>query len=140
MNFPSKLKFLDISFNYLTTIDSEILNFSELTTLYIHGNYIYQLDEVKKLADLQNILTLTLHGNPLEQITGYRAYVLGIMFSKYESLKKMDSVVITRKEKEGCFVWNKILNQKKTFPKLDPNKIKKPPKEEDSKNGEKNKL
>ena len=126
MNFPSKLKFLDLSFNYLTTIDSEILNFMELKTLYLHGNYIYQLEEVKKLSEFPNILTLTLHGNPLEQITGYRNYVLGIMFSKNQSLKKMDSVVVTRKEKEGCFVWNQILNQqKKSFPKLDTNKIKK---------------
>jgi hypothetical protein len=139
MNFPSKLKFLDLSFNYLTTIDSEILNFMELKTLYLHGNYIYQLEEVKKLSEFPNILTLTLHGNPLEQITGYRNYVLGIMFSKNQSLKKMDSVVVTRKEKEGCFVWNQILNQqKKSFPKLDTNKIKKPPmKEEDTKSSEK---
>lgn len=139
LNFAPKLKFLDLSFNYLTTIDAEILNFNELKTLYLHGNYIYQLEEVKKLAELPEILSLTLHGNPLEQITGYRNYVLGIMYSKYESLKKMDSVVVTRKEKEGCYVWNQVLNQqKKSFPKLDPNKIKKPPKkEEDTKNSEK---
>mmetsp|Transcript_4990 Transcript_4990/g.5880 ORF Transcript_4990/g.5880 Transcript_4990/m.5880 type:complete len:228 (-) Transcript_4990:154-837(-) len=101
MNFPAKLKFLDLSFNYLTTIDEEILNFPELKTLYLHGNYIYQLEEVKKLSDLSQLLALTLHGNPIEQISGYRQYVLGIIYSKYETLKKLDSVVVTRKEKEG---------------------------------------
>lgn len=48
MNAPAKLKWLDLSFNYLTHIDAQdILQFQELKTLYLHGNYIYQLDEIK---------------------------------------------------------------------------------------------
>jgi Leucine-rich repeat (LRR) protein len=139
MNFPSKLKWLDLSFNYLTKIESEILNFPELKTLYLHGNYIYQLEEARKLGNLGNLLSLTLHGNPIEQIPGYRLYILGIMFNKFITLKKLDSVVITRKEQESCYVWNKHLNGKrKYFPKLEESKVKKPPqKDDDAKNGEK---
>lgn len=139
MNFPAKLKWLDLSFNYLTKIEADILDLPELKTLYLHGNYIYQLEEVRKLGNLENLISLTLHGNPIEQIPGYRMYVLGIMYKKHQNLKKLDSVVITRKEQEAAYVWNEHLYTKKSsFPKLDETKIKKPPqKEEDTKNGEK---
>ena len=47
MNCPNKLKWLDLSFNYLTKIEPDILDFPELKTLYLHGNFIHNLDEVK---------------------------------------------------------------------------------------------
>ena len=43
------LMWLDLSYNFLTTIDDELTNFKELKTLYLHGNYISNLDETKKL-------------------------------------------------------------------------------------------
>lgn len=139
MSVPSKLKWLDLSFNYLTKIEPDVLNFPELKTLYLHGNYIYQLEEVRKLSNLSQLISLTLHGNPIEQIPGYRLYVLGIMYSKHGALKKLDSVVSTRKEQEGAYVWNEHLHKKKkVFPKLEDSKIKKPPqKDDDAKNGDK---
>ena len=55
-------------------------------------------------------------------------------------LNKLDSVVVTRKEQENVYVWDQILNGKKSsLPELDKNKIKKPQKEEDPKNNEKKK-
>jgi len=139
MSAPSKLKWLDLSFNFLDKIQPDVLAFPELKTLYLHGNYIHQLEEAKKLGKLENLISLTLHGNPIEQIPGYRLFVLGIMYSKFGVLKKLDSVVITRKEKESCYVWNHHLNTKRTvFPKLEDSKIKRPPqKEDEAKNNEK---
>jgi len=49
---PSKLEWLDLSYNYLQRIEPEILEFPNLKTLYLHGNYIANLEEVKKLQDL----------------------------------------------------------------------------------------
>lgn len=49
---PENLEWLDISYNYLQTIDRELLEFPNLKTLYLHGNYIANLEEVKKLADI----------------------------------------------------------------------------------------
>ena len=49
MREPERLKWLDLSFNYLEHIEPEILCFPELKTLYLHGNYIFELKDVKKL-------------------------------------------------------------------------------------------
>ncbi len=46
---PSRLEWLDLSYNYLEKIEPEILQFTNLKTLYLHGNYISNLEEVKKL-------------------------------------------------------------------------------------------
>lgn len=40
MYHSKNLLWLDISYNYLTTIDEDLLEFPELKTLYLHGNYI----------------------------------------------------------------------------------------------------
>lgn len=46
---PSRLEWLDLSYNYLEKIEPELLEFPNLKTLYLHGNYISNLEEVKKL-------------------------------------------------------------------------------------------
>ena len=38
---------------------------------------------------------LTLNGNPIEEIKGYRLFVLGFMYAKNETLRKLDSVIIS---------------------------------------------
>ena len=43
------LLWLDLSYNYLTSIEDELLEFPELKTLYLHGNYINNLEHTKKL-------------------------------------------------------------------------------------------
>ena len=82
------------------------------------------------------MITLSLFGNPIEQIKGYRLYVLGVMFKNYETLKKLDSVVITRKEFDGVIVWNEMLfaNQTKKLKKLKPENAKRPPEKVEEEN------
>jgi Leucine-rich repeat (LRR) protein len=63
---PSRLEWLDLSYNYLEKIEPECLEFPNLKTLYLHGNYISNLEQVKKLQDLPYLQTLTLYGNPVE--------------------------------------------------------------------------
>jgi len=118
-----------LSKNYLERIDPEILQFPNLKTLLLHSNYISNLEECWKLADLEKLRTLTLHGNFIEQIKGYRLYVLGIMFSKFENLKRMDSVLVTKKEMDNVIVWNQRLNVSNVtkLRKLKPENVKKPP-------------
>ena len=46
---PDRLQWINLSYNYLVKIDDEILNFQGLKTLQLHGNYIRELEEVRKL-------------------------------------------------------------------------------------------
>lgn len=63
----NKLLWIDLSYNYLEKIEEEIVTgFPQLKTLYLHGNYISNLDEVKKLGGLRQLHTLTLYGNSIE--------------------------------------------------------------------------
>ena len=41
---PNKLQWLDLSYNYLENIEPELLNFPQLKTLYLHGNYFNNLE------------------------------------------------------------------------------------------------
>ena len=44
------LLWIDLSYNYLEKIETEIVtSFPLLTTLYLHGCYILNIEEVKKL-------------------------------------------------------------------------------------------
>ncbi len=133
---PENLEWLDLSYNYLATIDKELLAFPNLKTLYMHGNYISNLEEVRKLQDLPGLQILTLYGNSIEQIKGYRLWVLGMLYEKHETLKKFDNVLITRKEFDGVIVWNeRLFETKRTkLRKMKPDNIKQVPKKQEEEN------
>ena len=76
---------------------------------------------------------MTLNGNPIEEIKGYRLYVLGLMYSKSDAMRKLDSVIISQIEFDNVLVWNERLfacNQNR-LRKLKPDNPKKPPAKED---------
>lgn len=58
------------------------------------------------------------------------------MYEKYETLKKLDSVLVTGKEFDGVIVWNERLyaGQRKKLKKLKPENIKAPPEKIDEEN------
>lgn len=73
-----------------------------------------------------------MNGNSIEEIKGYRLYVLGMMYSRYETLKKLDNVIITRLEFDNVIVWNENGSNLKKLRKLKIENPKQPPaKEED---------
>ena len=84
------LIWLDLSYNYLETIEADLLDFPDLKTLYLHGNYISNLDETKKLNGFQDLQSLTLYGNPIETVQNYRLWVLGVMYTYTENLRRLD--------------------------------------------------
>ena len=110
MKQPSQLLWLNLSYNYLTKIDDELLKFPNLKSLQLHGNYIGDLAEVEKLSKLENLISLTLNGNPIEAIKGYRMYVLGLLYKERETLKKLDSTVITNAEYDNAVVWLSLIH------------------------------
>ena len=77
---PHRIQWLNLSYNYLVKIDEEILKFDQLKSLQLHGNYVKDIEEVRKLNNIATLQSLTLNGNPIEEIKGYRLYVLGMMY------------------------------------------------------------
>ncbi len=82
---------------------------------------------------MPNITTLTLYGNSIEQVKGYRLYVLGMMYEKYETLKKLDNVLITGKEFDNVIVWNERLfaTKRTKLRRLVPQNVKQVPKKQE---------
>ncbi|KAJ8675285.1 hypothetical protein QAD02_011071 [Eretmocerus hayati] len=73
------VRWLDLAYNILSDVDDELLKFKKLTILYLHGNRISDMNSLVKLRKLTHLRTLTLHGNPLEQMPAYRRYVVAIL-------------------------------------------------------------
>ncbi|KAG5461230.1 MAG: hypothetical protein BJ554DRAFT_6608, partial [Olpidium bornovanus] len=60
-----------------------------------HANEIQHLCEVDKLAALPKLHTLTLHGNPMENVRGYRLYVV----YRLPNLRHLDFCAVTKAER-----------------------------------------
>ena len=99
------LIWLDLSYNYLDKIEDDLLQFPNLKTLYLHGNYISNLEETKKLNSFNDLQSLTLYGNPIETVKNYRLWVLGVMYTYTENLRRLDQVLITNREFDKVLVW-----------------------------------
>ncbi|KAM6946390.1 leucine-rich repeat-containing protein 51 [Aplochiton taeniatus] len=98
---PSRLAWLDLSFNDLSDIDPVLCELPELRVLYLHGNGISKLSDVDKLGALSYLHTLTLHGNPVENELVYRRYIIAIL----PHLKTMDFSAVTRQERIMSQIW-----------------------------------
>ena len=86
--------------------------------LYLHGNNIYSITHVDKLASLGRLKSLTLHGNPMEVLGGYRHYIICVL----PQLQTFDFSGITRSERTLANSWIRMNAKKqrsKKAPKLD---------------------
>lgn len=73
----SKILWIDLSFNNLSTVDEEMATaIPNLTTLNLHANQISRLKELKKFSAFKNLHALTLFGNPVEEHKHYRNFIL----------------------------------------------------------------
>jgi len=71
----------------------------------MHGNYISNLEETRKLNRFNDLQSLTLYGNPIETVPSYRLWVLGVMYDKTENLRRLDQVLVTNREFDKVLVW-----------------------------------
>lgn len=77
--------------------------------LYFHGNSLMNLAEIDKLAGLPNLITLTLHGNPIDSQKGYRQYVL----AKLPGVRTLDFSRITKADRMDAKTWQKMYGKTK---------------------------
>ena len=105
------LQFLDCSFNQLQTIGSCLEKYDKIRVLYLHGNKIANLKDVKRLRNLKEIQKLTLHGNPIEEKKNYRKYVTCML----PTLKQLDFTPITLQDRKQAQVWmeRRLRNQQR---------------------------
>jgi len=67
------------------------------------------MNELRKLESITKLKTLTIHGNPLDQLPNFRIYILGIL----PNLKRLDTVLVTYKEKDNAAVWRFTFNKRR---------------------------
>ena len=124
-----KLLWIDLSNNYLTTIDEDLAKeFPLLKTLYLHGNYMMDMQVITKFRELEHLQTLTLYGNPVEHLKNYRLIVLSVLYQTLNNLRKFDQVLVTRAEYDNVCAFS-FLNSIKSLKtlKVPENAIKYPP-------------
>ena len=93
---PGQADFFDLSFNQLTTVDEQLGKYSNISVLYLHGNQIKKLKDLRVLKGLKNLRKLTLHGNPVENVKGYRMTVIAAL----PKLKQLDFTPITSNDRD----------------------------------------
>jgi Leucine-rich repeat (LRR) protein len=100
LSFESKLgkvqliQWIDISRNKLTFIHKDICELPYLKILYVHGNNIQEIGKVTALGQCKSLTSLTLYGNPMDHIKGYRGFIIEMC----PLLEKLDGAVISEKE------------------------------------------
>lgn len=88
------LQWIDLSHNRLESIHKDILKIPYLKILYLHANLIKNLEEIRHLSQCKTLINLTLHGNPIEHIKGYRLIVIELV----ATLEKLDFTLVSEKE------------------------------------------
>lgn len=131
MYHTDKLSWIDLSHNHLTHISDEFKLFPQLRTLNLHCNYINDLGEIQKLVPCQNLKNMTIHGNAIDTIPSFRLYIMGVL----PQLQKLDTVLISKKEKDNALVWRNSFGHIK-FPKVKNPTF--PPEKEKPKQAEQN--
>jgi len=104
----SKIKWVDLSFNQLTSIEEALLQCPQLTTLNLHSNSIEKLKDIKLLRHFRQLKSLTLHGNPVEDHKHYRNYVLTLV----PSLRSIDFSSVTKQDRRNAETWKAVYRQK----------------------------
>lgn len=98
------IAWIDLSQNELTKLGPELSEFVNLQILYLHGNQISDIAQIDQLTPLTTLRKLTLHGNPIVNVKGYRYLVL----SKLPHLQSLDFSSVTKADKMTSFNWKKM--------------------------------
>lgn len=78
--------------------------------LNLHGNNIHNLSSVSILKDLPKLITLTLHGNPIDSIPQYRSHIVNML----PQIINLDFSPVVESEHKGELL-NRIYKANKIF-------------------------
>mmetsp|Transcript_2064 Transcript_2064/g.7438 ORF Transcript_2064/g.7438 Transcript_2064/m.7438 type:complete len:294 (+) Transcript_2064:362-1243(+) len=95
MRHPAQLAWLDLSFNMIQSLEELPLDYP-LKSLYLHGNQIYDIQQLIVLRRFRELKSLTLHGCPVAETKNYRFQVLALL----PQLRKLDFTGVTAKDRE----------------------------------------
>eukprot|EP01063_Lacrimia_lanifica_P020123 TRINITY_DN2747_c0_g1_i14.p1 TRINITY_DN2747_c0_g1~~TRINITY_DN2747_c0_g1_i14.p1 ORF type:complete len:506 (+),score=186.68 TRINITY_DN2747_c0_g1_i14:43-1518(+) len=106
------LRFLDLSSNAISKLPAGLEEFP-LQVIYLHSNNIKSVDEVKKLAKITTLHSVTLWNNPFENKAAgnYKVQVLNALcagFTGETQLRKLDHVVISRQDVQNCKMYREF--------------------------------
>lgn len=128
----NNLQWLDLQHNYLVNLSEDITRLKSIKVLYLHCNFIFDLKEFVKLKKLENLTTLTVHGNPIVRIPNFRLHLIQL----FPKLKKLDTVLVTKEEKSNAYIWVNTFNLKSLPAYINPDCPKPPENTEQSKENE----
>ena len=97
----SMLSWLDLSCNLLTEVPDILCKFTNLNVIYLHANQFQVLSQVKVIAPLQHLRSVTFHGNPIAEKKQYRHYTLASL----PTIKSLDFSGVTNRDRENALVW-----------------------------------
>jgi hypothetical protein len=98
----TNILWIDLSFNQITKISDGIAKtFPNLATLNLHANKLSRLSEIKKLASVLTLKSVSLHGNSIEEHKHYRNYCLFMC----PNLRQFDMSPVTAGEIARMKVW-----------------------------------
>ncbi|KAL0481241.1 developmentally-regulated LLR repeat protein [Acrasis kona] len=110
MDDSSLIKWLDLSYNNFASLQSVEALPLDLEVLYLHGNNISEVKEITRLSKFKNLRSLTLHGNPLDEVRNYRYHILALL----PSLKILDFAAVTKKDVDTANTFNLLYLKKPT--------------------------
>jgi len=103
---PAELKWLDLSCNVISSIPEEIASFRDCSVMYLHGNVLGNFRDLLPLGQLKGLSKLTLHGNPVEDLPNYRAFIILLC----PSLRMLDFSVVTPQDREAAQFFSKAFD------------------------------
>ena len=134
------IQWLDLSHNHLQEIHADISKLRFLKILYLHANFICEIENASNLRNCQCLINLTLHGNSIEHIKGYRNYIIELV----PRLEKLDFTLVSEKELDIIHFKGSRYGEIRdkagniiAYPKLD-DRFKRRPKDEKSEDNKNN--
>jgi hypothetical protein len=97
----SQLLWLDLSFNQLTDVDEALLEFTNLSVLYLHANQIQQSANYQRLSNFKSLTNLAIHGNPMDAVPNLEKKLLAAL----PNLTKLNFSPVTRLQRADAEQW-----------------------------------